>query len=201
VTRSRSARREGDDRRRRGAEAPWPGDAAPPWLPEEFDAIDRQIFERLRLDGRAPNQRIAAALGLSEATVRRRVKAMVDSGLLKITAVVPATAYENALMGQVDVKLVGDLREAAALVSSWREVTWLAIAAGGASFLLEFVCLGREEFLDFVQRLHAVQGVSRCEIFMYVKTIKQIYVGPVLNSPAAPEPASTPAAAARPRTP
>jgi Lrp/AsnC family transcriptional regulator for asnA, asnC and gidA len=175
---------------RNGLDDVQPAPEAPPWLPEEFDAIDRAIFERLRLDGRAPNQRIAEALDVSEATVRRRVNAMVDSGLLEITAVVPASAYDDALMGQVDVKLVGNPRAVATLISSWREVTWLATAAGSASLLLEFVCLGREGFLDFVQRLHGVEGVTRCDIFMYVKTVKQIYVGPVLKGPAPPGPTS-----------
>jgi Lrp/AsnC family transcriptional regulator for asnA, asnC and gidA len=153
--------------------------ALPPWLPDTLDDIDVAIIGELSIDGRAPFSRIANRLEMAEATVRKRVKRLEDRGIIDIVAVPTARAYENALMGQAQVKLIGDPIPAGEMITHWPEVTWLSLTAGDASFLLEFVCSGREAFLDFVQRLHDVPGVTAVVISLYLKTIKRTYVGPL----------------------
>ena len=151
----------------------------PPWLPDTLDNYDLAIIGELSVDGRASFGSIAKRLEMAEATVRKRVKRLQDRGIIEIVAVPTARAYENALMGQAQVKLIGDPVAAGEMIVQWPEVTWLSLTAGDASFLLEFVCSGREAFLDFVQRLHDVPGVTAVVISLYLKTIKRTYVGPL----------------------
>lgn len=47
------------------------------------DEIDEKILEILKRDARTPYTEIAKQVGLSEGAVRKRVKALVDSGVIK----------------------------------------------------------------------------------------------------------------------
>ena len=45
-----------------------------------LDGTDRAIISQLQYDGRLPFTEIAARIGLSEGTVRRRVKRLTEAG-------------------------------------------------------------------------------------------------------------------------
>ena len=51
------------------------------------DQLDLRIVDALVADGRRPYVRIAADLGVSEASVRQRVAHLVADGVMEITAV------------------------------------------------------------------------------------------------------------------
>ena len=43
-----------------------------------IDNIDKKIIDQLKANGRLPYKRVADIIGISEATVRRRLKRMID---------------------------------------------------------------------------------------------------------------------------
>ncbi|MEM4151114.1 MAG: AsnC family transcriptional regulator [Nitrososphaerota archaeon] len=49
----------------------------------ELDELDRQIIELMRRDARRSYQSIGRELGVSEGTVRKRVKRLIKSGVIK----------------------------------------------------------------------------------------------------------------------
>jgi len=49
----------------------------------ELDELDRKIIALMRLDARRSYQSIGKELGISEGTVRRRVKRLVEAGVIK----------------------------------------------------------------------------------------------------------------------
>ena len=61
-----------------------------------LDAVDRQIVERLSHDARTSNRQIAAELGVTEGTVRARIKRMEDEKLIRITAVTNIDRFRDA---------------------------------------------------------------------------------------------------------
>lgn len=48
-----------------------------------IDNIDKKIIDQLKLNGRLPFKRIADIIGISETTVRRRLKRMIDEEYIK----------------------------------------------------------------------------------------------------------------------
>jgi len=48
-----------------------------------LDELDKRIIEILKEDARTPFTTIASKLGISEAAVRKRVRRLVDSGVIK----------------------------------------------------------------------------------------------------------------------
>lgn len=52
-----------------------------------MDELDQEIIRLLQLDGRASNAEIARAVGVSEGTVRRRLRQLIRDELLRVMAV------------------------------------------------------------------------------------------------------------------
>jgi Lrp/AsnC family transcriptional regulator for asnA, asnC and gidA len=71
-----------------------------------LDELDYAIIDLLREDGRLPYRAIARELGLSEATVRSRVKRLEDSGTMRVVAVtdIEAAGYQMLLAIGVQVE-------------------------------------------------------------------------------------------------
>ncbi|MEH6568943.1 MAG: Lrp/AsnC family transcriptional regulator [Halioglobus sp.] len=72
----------------------------------ELDEVDNAIIELLRADGRLPYRAIARELGLTETTVRARVKRLEESNTMRVVAVtdIEAAGYEMLLAIGVQVE-------------------------------------------------------------------------------------------------
>ena len=51
-----------------------------------MDELDRKIIGILQLDGRASNAKIARQLGVSEGTIRRRLKRLIEDEAIQVVA-------------------------------------------------------------------------------------------------------------------
>ena len=80
--------------------------ATQPEAPIELDATDQGIIALLREDGRMPYRAIARELGITEATVRARVKRLEESNTMRVVAVtdIEAAGYDMLLAVGVQVE-------------------------------------------------------------------------------------------------
>ncbi|MBE9537890.1 MAG: Lrp/AsnC family transcriptional regulator [Proteobacteria bacterium] len=71
-----------------------------------LDELDYAIIDLLRADGRLPYRAIARELGLTETTVRSRVKRLEESGTMRVVAVtdIEAAGYQMLLAIGVQVE-------------------------------------------------------------------------------------------------
>jgi Lrp/AsnC family transcriptional regulator for asnA, asnC and gidA len=72
-----------------------------------LDQVDLKLIELLQSDGRTSNSRLAAALGVTEATVRRRIAQMEDSRVMRVVAVTDTEARGNDYFFWAWVKVDG----------------------------------------------------------------------------------------------
>jgi Lrp/AsnC family transcriptional regulator for asnA, asnC and gidA len=142
-----------------------------------IDGLDRAIISFLQFDGRMSFTKIAAELGISEGTVRRRVKQLIESGTVQIVAVVEPheLGWTEAAMIGISVKssLITEVAEA---IAQLPEVSYLFQAAGEFDFFAEVYCRDREHFVSFLNnKLHQVPGVERTQSFLILKMHKLSY--------------------------
>ena len=142
-----------------------------------LDDTDFHIIRSLQYDGRSPFTKIAADLGISEGTVRRRVKRLTDSGVLQIVAVVEPQHLGWAAAGMIGVTVqVGQADTVAHQLAQFPEVSYLFMASGEFDLFVEVFCRDREHFVSFLnQKLQQVPGVERTQTFMILKTYKLSY--------------------------
>ncbi len=142
-----------------------------------LDDTDRAIVAHLQYDGRTPFTDIAAEVGLSEGSVRRRVKQMVDDGVLQIVGIVEPQYLEWQAAAMVCINVLpGQIEVAAQQIAQFPEVTYLFMASGGFDLFVEVYCRDREHFASFLNgQLQKVPGVERTETFMILKMYKLSY--------------------------
>ena len=140
-----------------------------------MDELDRNIFSQLEKDGRASNAFIARESGVSEGTVRRRLKKLIDDEIINVVALPDPTklGYESeALIGiQIDPDQV---ELAANKVAKLDHTRWVAMTTGTYDVFV-WVTLPNPEALGRFIRIEigAIEGVRRTETFVNLQVMKR----------------------------
>jgi DNA-binding Lrp family transcriptional regulator len=140
----------------------------------QLDALDTQLIDMLGRDARVSNRRIAAELGVTEGTVRGRIKRLQQDGLIAFTAITGFQLEQRARLAFINVQAdVDRVREIAQVISDIPSVNAVLITMG--QFNITAMCLIDD--LDMLVELAsdqilAVSGVHHVETSIAVKTIK-----------------------------
>lgn len=140
-----------------------------------IDEIDRKIIEALQIDGRRPFTKLAAELGISEASVRQRVSNLINTHVMQIVAVTNPVKLGYNMAGMIGIRVSGErLFEVAEQIAAFDEVIYLIICAGSFDLLAEVVCRDNDHLLRFLtEKLYKVEGVKQTESFLYLRVVKQ----------------------------
>ena len=139
------------------------------------DDLDRQIIRMLRADGRRSNREIARRLDVPEATARYRVRRLIESGVLNITASVEPEHLGYAMTSVISVRVEPErINAAAEEIASMPEVMWAAIMAGSHDVLLMASFRDQEEMYRFItDRLARIPGTLRTETSVALRIVKR----------------------------
>jgi Lrp/AsnC family transcriptional regulator for asnA, asnC and gidA len=151
--------------RRRGAVS-----AAP-----HLDRIDQRLIEALQKNGREPFRRIAADVGVSEATIRARYHRLCDDNILQVTGVTNPLGLGFDAIAMVAIRTGGAPEPVAEAIGKWDEADYVVITAGQFDILVELVCEDRRRLLDVTSRIRELDGVVSTETFLYLELWKQLY--------------------------
>jgi Lrp/AsnC family transcriptional regulator, regulator for asnA, asnC and gidA len=138
------------------------------------DELDRRLIEALQDNGRESFRRIAARVGVSEATVRARYGRLTSEGILQVVAVTNplGLGFEQALVG---VKTSSPPAEVADEIARWPEADYVVVTAGRFDLVVEVVVADRQELLELTNRMRSIDGVLSTETFFYLEMWKQLY--------------------------
>ncbi len=143
--------------------------------PQSIDRLDREIIEALQENGRESFRRIAAQLGVSEATIRNRFGRLRRGNVLQVTGVTNPLGLGFDAQAMIGIKTNGPVNAVADAVSGWREASYVVITAGQYDLLVELVCIDRHHLLEVVNRIRALDTVVSTESFIYLELWKQLY--------------------------
>ena len=151
--------------RRRGAVS-----AAP-----HLDRIDQRLIEALQQNGREPFRRIAAEVGVSEATIRARYQKLCEDNILQVTGVTNPLGLGFDAQAMVGIRTSGPPEPVAEAIAQWDEADYVVITAGQFDVLVELICADRRQLLDLTNRIRGLDGVASTESFLYLELRKQLY--------------------------
>lgn len=131
-------------------ESPQPNVVRPP-----LDETDRRILEVLAVEARIPNNALADRVGIAPSTCLGRVRAMVDSGVIRgFYADIDPEAVGHLLQAIIGVRLQVDSRQAipsfAARLTGMAEVRNVFFVAGEQDFLVHVVANDIAQLRRFV---------------------------------------------------
>src|SRR6266702_664909 len=127
-----------------------------------IDETDQRIIEALQQDGRRPFTKIAADLGISEASVRQRVSNLINNQVIQIVAVTNPIKLGFSLASMICIRVSRErLLEVAQEVSEFDEVIYLIVCTGRFDMLAEVVCRDFVYIDTFTtEKLYKVPGVE-----------------------------------------
>jgi len=143
------------------------------------DKLNRAIISALENDGRTPFSEIANRLDVSEGTIRNRVNAMKEAGLLRIVAIVDPVAAEyktDAMLG-VKVSATASPGDVAKRLTSLSNVVYILWVGGRYDLLVEVVTNDNESFLEFLENeIHGQSDIASVETMMGLQSFKNQFL-------------------------
>jgi len=140
-----------------------------------LDRIDQRLIEALQKNGREPFRRIAADVGVSEATIRARYQRLCEDNILQVTGVTNPLGLGFEAIAMVGIRTRGAPEPVADTIAQWEEADYVVITAGQFDILVELVCEHRRQLLDVTNRMRELDGVVSTESFLYLELWKQLY--------------------------
>jgi DNA-binding Lrp family transcriptional regulator len=139
-----------------------------------LDRLDQGIVDRLARDARVSNRAIAADLGVTEGTIRTRIKRLQNEGLIQFTVVTDfrmAGSPNLCMLGiDADPSHVSDLARS---LSAIPELTCVIVLLGRYSLLAMGLFTNIEQLNDLVtDRIRPLPGVQRVQTSISVHNLK-----------------------------
>lgn len=142
-----------------------------------MDNLDVKIVSLLQEDGTATNAAIARQVGVSEETVRRRLKRLVSEQYIRVVALPdPAKLgyHSEVLMGiQADADKVDQVGDA---LSEMDEINWVSVTTGSFDIFCWATLRSSEELSVFLRtKVGTIPGVRKMETFINLAVKKRRY--------------------------
>lgn len=143
-----------------------------------LDAVDKSIVAILSRDARVSNGQIAGELGVTEGTVRARIKRMEQEKLIRLTAVTNIDRFGDALLAYiwVEVERSDRTRAVASALAEISELGFVGVMLGRSDILAITMVRNTEHLAEFVHsHISVIDGVRRTESTLGVNFVKHDY--------------------------
>lgn len=143
-----------------------------------LDRLDRDILQWLSRDARTSNRRIAAALGVTEGTVRSRIRRMEDDGQIRITAITNIRRLQGYALAYiwVEVDKTRDSRDVAQRLAAVPEIGFVGMMLGRFDILAITLVEDTAQLAAFLHStISVIPGVHRTECSLGVRFVKHDY--------------------------
>jgi len=143
-------------------------------LHDNLDELDLVLIRELENDGRQTNTDLAKKIGTSKATARRKLKKLLDGGIIKVVAVAnpPALGYRTVATMGINVR-PGDVDAVAEKLASYENVHFVIISTGRYDIITWMMFQEPEDLSDFLRtELGNIPGLVSVETMINLKIIK-----------------------------
>ncbi|MFC1535509.1 Lrp/AsnC family transcriptional regulator [Thermodesulfobacteriota bacterium] len=144
---------------------------------KDIDLIDSRIINLLQKDGRISNIEIGKQLDISEATVRTRLRRLIDEEYIQIVAVsnplklgfeVAGDLYIHVEMKKID-RVIDELKKI-------KELWYIVITTGDTNINAEFIVKTWEDLNDLIfNKISKIDGIIRVESSVIMTFAKRKY--------------------------
>ncbi len=143
-----------------------------------LDSTNEKLIQLLGQDAQQSSETLAKQLNLSAATVRRRLRRLTRSGLLRIVGVVNPADVGLAVAAIIAMDIVPDkLASAMKQLAKLSEIKWLSTTTGRFDIIALARFRSSNELSDFVgKKLTRIEGVKDSETFVCLDVQKGPYV-------------------------
>ncbi len=143
----------------------------------KIDATDRCLIALLQADGRLQHTDLARRLGIPEATVRRRMKRLLDDGVMQIVAVPDPYRIGYGTHAIVGLRVQpGKIPDVIAVLGPLPEVRYLGVTAGTYDIVVEALFEDNDALRHFLtDTLGGIEGLQGTETSYVLEVAKRTY--------------------------
>ena len=140
----------------------------------QLDALDMQLIDLLGTDARISNRKIAAELGVTEGTVRGRIRRLQQDGLIAFTAIRGLELADHSRLAFVRIQAeIEHVRRVAQEISLLPQVNAVLIMMGQFNILTMCMFGELDDLFHLASdRILTIEGVHHVETSIVVRTIK-----------------------------
>ena len=140
----------------------------------QIDALDQALIDMLSKDARVSNRKIAAELGVTEGTVRGRIKRLQQDGLIAFTAITGFEMGKRARLAFINVQAdVDKVREVARTIADLPQVNAVLVTMGQFNITAMSLVDELDALVEIASdRILTIPGVHHVETSIAVKTVK-----------------------------
>ena len=138
------------------------------------DDLDNQIVEILKKDGRASNAHIARALGVSEGTVRRRLRMLIEGGVIHVNVSLDAVKMGLTTEAIIGLEVDPDKMDpVCASLADIDEIGYVTLTTGAVDVFAWGRFSSTESLGLFLRsKVGKIPGVRRTETYMCISVRK-----------------------------
>jgi Lrp/AsnC family transcriptional regulator for asnA, asnC and gidA len=126
-----------------------------------IDDIDNKIIKILINNSRISNTKIAKLLNISEASVRKRIKKIMKSGIIKKFTVelnYNLLGYKRVFIGlNIDKDKIFNILEK---ISKNKNIKNIYLTGGDHDILIDFLYSKPEELNEYIKYLQSIEGIK-----------------------------------------
>jgi Lrp/AsnC family transcriptional regulator, regulator for asnA, asnC and gidA len=142
-----------------------------------LDNVDHRLIIELQKNARASQKDLAKCIGVSETTICRHLKELVDSGLIELTAVPnpPIIRYSiSYILLQTKPSLTSIVISA---LGHYTEVDYIGLISGASQVLLGTHSTSSEKLSNFItQELIRIDGIIKVDVLTFLQALKLQYM-------------------------
>lgn len=144
---------------------------------KEIDATDSAMISLLQQDGRISNTEIAKQLGVSESTVRTRLKRLIEEEFIQIVAVSNPFKLGFKFTGNIYIDVeMKKIDSVIAQLKELKELWYIILTTGVSNINLEFIVKDHDELNDLIyKKISRIDGITRLETSIIMKFEKRNY--------------------------
>jgi Lrp/AsnC family transcriptional regulator for asnA, asnC and gidA len=142
-----------------------------------LDDLDVRLIDLLADDASRTNVALARELGVSDVTVRNHMTRLMNTGAVKIVAVVDPAKIGRGLqlIGDIQVE-VGRVHETAEALAALPQTTYVGYTAGENDLLMVASLRNEEELFHFLTEVvPSIPGVRRLRTSQVLKVLKRTF--------------------------
>ncbi len=135
--------------------------------------IDYKIIRLLQKNGRIPNTEIAKTLGISEATVRNRLQALIRDEHIQILAIVNPIKLKSGMVGNIRIKAENKkLEQVGEALFDIDELWYISQMVGRDDFDAEYYVSSQGDFGRLIERIKNIDGIVHVETALITRYVK-----------------------------
>jgi Lrp/AsnC family transcriptional regulator, regulator for asnA, asnC and gidA len=142
---------------------------------KQLDKLDCQIVKLLQQNGRLSNTSIAKELGIAEATVRTRLKRLINEDYIKIVAIGNPQKLGFDITGNIKLRI--DVKKKESVVDALfqlKEAVHINLMTGSTDIDIDFIVKSLTELNDLIyNKISKIEGIITTETSLIMEQVKE----------------------------